>query len=411
MTRRILVIWSLGFVCSWTLGSAFAHQAAPPPPEDAVFTDKFKTAAPIWRTAEALAYRQEWKSGWDMYADGTVEFKGVSHYPQEPLSQNHVKNPNLELRMYGAYQPKDPSIFEDVPPWDRPALLFSHQFKEQVPHTWNGMCSPNCAATFREREIIMLICQATRAFDGSQRSWVPAMRSPDFETGRWNVDDERQLDDRLLLRLRCVGGRSSRHHLEASECGLQDSGPCSGTTRLLVLGRRTCRWPVVCKPRFEQSRRNWLDRLDSGARTRSRRNGRRRLDGSLREPGRTDFIEELKCAKGARPVQAAVVIGALSDCHRSHSLLEELNRGGRITHMRRRGRHRCGRRPRLALVLGWIAFDQCAVDLHPTHDARRRSTSTWPVPGVRSVQPISSTLLKSGSINQCPSACSTTEDV
>jgi len=154
MTRRILVISSLGFLCPWILGSVFAQQTTTPPepPEDLVFTAKFKSAARSGEEPKPLAYRQEWKSGWDMYPDGTVEFKGVSHYPQEPLSQDHVKNPNLELRMYGAYQPKDPSIFEDVPPWNRPALLFSHQFKEQVPHSWNGMCSPNCAATFRERD-------------------------------------------------------------------------------------------------------------------------------------------------------------------------------------------------------------------------------------------------------------------
>ena len=31
MTRRILVIWSLGFVCPWILGSVFAQQPTPPP--------------------------------------------------------------------------------------------------------------------------------------------------------------------------------------------------------------------------------------------------------------------------------------------------------------------------------------------------------------------------------------------
>ena len=151
MARRMLVIWSLCLACSWVVDSVFAQETAPPQSEaDKALTAKFKSTT---RRGEQmpLAYRQEWKSAWDT-GPGYVEFRGTRHYPQEALTQDHVKNPNLELKMYGAYKPVDPSIFEDIPQWDRLGLLFSHQFKEQVPHVWTGMCSPTCAVAFRERD-------------------------------------------------------------------------------------------------------------------------------------------------------------------------------------------------------------------------------------------------------------------
>jgi hypothetical protein len=72
-----------------------------------------------------LAYRQEWKSA-------------TKFTTQELVSQAWVANPNLELKMYGAYKPE--------------GLLFTHHFPEEPAHIWNGLCSPTCAVAFREKD-------------------------------------------------------------------------------------------------------------------------------------------------------------------------------------------------------------------------------------------------------------------
>src|SRR5262249_30630099 len=57
---------------------------------------------------------------------------------QEPLTQARLLNgEKLELHMYGTYLPE--------------GLLFSHQFAEQVPHVFNGLCQVTCALLVSDR--------------------------------------------------------------------------------------------------------------------------------------------------------------------------------------------------------------------------------------------------------------------
>src|SRR5689334_12146728 len=83
-----------------------------------------QTPAPRPGTPVPLAYKAEWKPA-------------EKFTLQEPITQARLLNSNLELKLYGAYKPD--------------GLLFSHQFKEQVPHVFNGLCSPTCALAFREK--------------------------------------------------------------------------------------------------------------------------------------------------------------------------------------------------------------------------------------------------------------------
>jgi hypothetical protein len=84
-----------------------------------------QTPAPRPGTPVPLAYKTEWKPA-------------EKFTLQEPITQARLLNANLELKLYGAYKPD--------------GLLFSHQFKEQVPHVFNGLCSPTCALAFREKD-------------------------------------------------------------------------------------------------------------------------------------------------------------------------------------------------------------------------------------------------------------------
>ncbi|MSR36003.1 MAG: hypothetical protein EXR95_05070 [Gemmatimonadetes bacterium] len=57
---------------------------------------------------------------------------------QEPLSQSRLAGDKLKLHMYGSYLPE--------------GLLFSHQFAEQVPHVFNGLCQITCALLVSDKD-------------------------------------------------------------------------------------------------------------------------------------------------------------------------------------------------------------------------------------------------------------------
>ena len=76
-------------------------------------------------TPVPLAIRAEWRPN---------EVAGR----QEPLSQSRLAGDQLRLHMYGSYLPE--------------GLLFSHQFPEQVPHVFNGLCQITCALLFSDKD-------------------------------------------------------------------------------------------------------------------------------------------------------------------------------------------------------------------------------------------------------------------
>lgn len=57
---------------------------------------------------------------------------------QAPMTQEHVSNPNLDLKIYGG-GPNGATI------------LFTQHDAAEPPHGWNGMCNPNCALSLRDR--------------------------------------------------------------------------------------------------------------------------------------------------------------------------------------------------------------------------------------------------------------------
>lgn len=82
-------------------------------------------AAPRVGTPVPLAIKAEWKPN-----------EVAGH--QEPLTQARLLNGDkLQLHMYGTYLPE--------------GLLFSHQFAEQVPHVFNGLCQVTCALLVSDR--------------------------------------------------------------------------------------------------------------------------------------------------------------------------------------------------------------------------------------------------------------------
>ena len=102
MIRRTIAISSLGLF-------AFAGALAAQQPA---------AAAPRVGTPVPVAIRAEWKPN-----------EVAGH--QEPLTQARLVGDKLQLHMYGSYLPE--------------GLLFSHQFAEQVPHVFNGLCQITCA--------------------------------------------------------------------------------------------------------------------------------------------------------------------------------------------------------------------------------------------------------------------------
>ena len=113
MIRRSLVLSALLLL---TLATGLAAQqpaaaAAPRPP---------RVGTP-W----PLAFRVDWRP---------AEVIGR----QEPISQGRMVNQALRLHLYGTYLPE--------------GFLFSHQFAEQVPHVFNGLCQVTCAMTFSDPE-------------------------------------------------------------------------------------------------------------------------------------------------------------------------------------------------------------------------------------------------------------------
>jgi hypothetical protein len=57
---------------------------------------------------------------------------------QEPISQARLAGDQLRLHLYGSYLPE--------------GLLFSHQFAEQVPHVFNGLCQITCALLVSDKD-------------------------------------------------------------------------------------------------------------------------------------------------------------------------------------------------------------------------------------------------------------------
>lgn len=115
MIRRMAVssAWSLALLA---LASVLAAQqpaaaAAPRPP---------RVGTPV-----PLAFRAEWRP---------AEVPGR----QEPLSQSRLAGTQLLLHMYGSYLPE--------------GFLFSHQFPEQVPHVFNGLCQVTCALMISDKD-------------------------------------------------------------------------------------------------------------------------------------------------------------------------------------------------------------------------------------------------------------------
>ena len=84
-------------------------------------------AAPRVGTPWPLAIKAEWKPN-DPSQRGH----------QEPITQARLLNGDkLQLHLYGSYLPE--------------GLLFSHQFDEQVPHVFNGLCQITCALLVSDR--------------------------------------------------------------------------------------------------------------------------------------------------------------------------------------------------------------------------------------------------------------------
>jgi hypothetical protein len=94
-------------------GSAAAQQPAAAP------------ARPRVGTPVPLAIRAEWKPA-------------ARNPYQEPINQALLVGDQVRLHLYGSYLPE--------------GFLFSHQFAEQVPHVFNGLCQITCALLVSDKD-------------------------------------------------------------------------------------------------------------------------------------------------------------------------------------------------------------------------------------------------------------------
>jgi hypothetical protein len=79
-------------------------------------------------TPVPLALRAEWRP---------AEVPGR----QEPITQGRLVGDQVRLHLYGSYLPE--------------GLIFSHQFAEQVPHVFNGLCQITCAMLFSDKDNLL----------------------------------------------------------------------------------------------------------------------------------------------------------------------------------------------------------------------------------------------------------------
>ena len=113
MAKRIVLIMFVSFVALATLGTA-QQQERPL----TGFTDASAT----------LFFRETWKH----------DYSGP---PEGPISQKHVDNPNLELKLYGDQGGRNP----DSGIWE------NQTGPNDPPHSYTGTCRKPCALTLKHR--------------------------------------------------------------------------------------------------------------------------------------------------------------------------------------------------------------------------------------------------------------------
>jgi len=114
MSRHVLFI-ATG-VCSLALGLSFVAPAQEAGKKEAA------KAAPV---RPGVFFSETWK-------------QQTKFTYQAPMTQDHVSNPNLDLKIYGG-GPAGATI------------LFTQHDAAEPGHGWNGMCNPTCALSLKDR--------------------------------------------------------------------------------------------------------------------------------------------------------------------------------------------------------------------------------------------------------------------
>src|SRR4051812_22548531 len=126
MNRRLVVLFVLiaagSFDAPLAAGGQAGRGAAAPRPED--------NRPPIF-------FREEWKHQFDRGGP-----------PEGPVGQEHVSNPNLEVRFYGEMPKPDP---EGSQQHTHAGIWMNKRFANDPAHLFTGTCNRPCALTLRHR--------------------------------------------------------------------------------------------------------------------------------------------------------------------------------------------------------------------------------------------------------------------